>query len=366
MTMYAFCLGLIIATGSVKCFGLSSITDAKVYTGHGSVVFRQPTIVSDGKTCSLKSRIENLSEATFLHLELKATVKGAIAKVDFPLKRFSLPGTRTEFYSSPCPAATPSTGTLTLSYIRGLTILPIRKSENQQQLLTQYLWSLPTVASEIGSVLLAVDKKCARSFGKAADTGGLDGRRTLAEVRQLGCGLVVPSGEWIRINEQSGEFINVEWVAGTESTSTLNQAQSGWIEQRFVAPPKQYSFESELKRITSRRPPAPDAQPAQQTSETDVQRPWSITAVESRITDSNGSWSQVAWRLTVKNNSSQPIAFNGSINVEDEDGFILHSEPIFNLAVNAGEPTVHSGVILIKAEQINKFKRVTAQLHPAK
>lgn len=188
MTMYALCIALIIATGSVKCFGLFSITDAKVYTGHGSVNFRQPTIASDGKNGSLQSLIKNPSEARSLHLEPKGTVKGAIAKENFPFKRFSLSGTRTEFYSSPCPATTPSTGTLTLSYIRGLTILPMRKSENRQQLLTQYLRSLPTVASKTRSVLLAVDKKCTRSFGKAADTDELDGRRTLAVKGQLGCG----------------------------------------------------------------------------------------------------------------------------------------------------------------------------------
>jgi hypothetical protein len=315
----------------------------------------------------MKSRIQNLSESSFLHHELKATFKGTAVKVEFPLKRFSLEGTGTVFYSSPCPASTPSTGTSTLSYIRGLAILPAGKRENQQQLITQYLWSLPTVASEIGSVLLAVDKGCAKSFGQAADAGGLEGTRALAEMRQLGCGFAIPSGEWIRINEQTAELAHVEWVRGIESTRIPNKTASGWIEQRFVAPPKPYSLKSELERLAAPAPTAPEIQVTQkQTPATENQRPWEIPAIESRVTESNDSWSRVAFKITAQNNLNQSVNFNGSIDLEDEDGFVLASEPIVDLVTNARTTIAHTGSIFVKATQINKFKRATAKLTPVK
>jgi hypothetical protein len=94
------------------------------------------------------------------------------------------------------------------------------------------------------------------------------------------------------------------------------------------------------------------------------EKEWRVVDIESRVTESNEIWSRVAWRLTLENRSERTVVFEGSIDFEDDDGFIVDADGVFDLAVGAGESKVFTGAKLIKAESIGKLKGVHAKVAP--
>ena len=231
-------LGLLLLLGHLLTLAQLRVPEVKVFAGDGVLIFHNITIISGPKGCQLKSFVENLSDSAYVHLELKATVKSDALRLEFPLTRFSIVAKGTQLISMSCPVGTPAKGALSLSYVRGLTLLPETRNGNQSSLVAQYFWSLPVVKSDLGVVLLGGDKGCANTYGKAVDSGGLEGRKAIRELESLGCGHFIQSGSWVRIDEDGTEYVLVEEVDSPPEP----KPKRGWVQKRFLAPPEAYSL----------------------------------------------------------------------------------------------------------------------------
>ena len=344
----------------VTCYAQNGYPEAKVFAGDGVVVFRYITVINNKKTCTIKSMVENLSDSAYAHLEFRAVAKSDVGRSEFNLRRFTIDRRKTVLFSSPCPITTPSKGTLSLAYVRGFTVLPEERNGNQNQLTVQYLWSLPILKSDLGSVLLATDKGCAKSFGKASDAGGLEGRKALAEMVSLGCGFLIEDGNWVRVNEETPEYVLVELAEVNESQKV------GWIERRFLHPPEEYSHEAAVQRATGRRPSATVPPPPQAPPVKANGKSWEVLDIDSRITESNGVWSRFAWKMKIVNNDVQSLNFEGEIAFEDVDGFIVDSAPVHNLIVGPSSTENFTGTKLITAASVDKVKGVRAKVFPTR
>jgi hypothetical protein len=83
----------------------------------------------------------------------------------------------------------------------------------------------------MNGVLLAADKGCAKSFSAAVNAGGFEGRKTLREMTDVGCGTLIPDGSHVRLNGEESGFVSVEEAVGSPPF------KAGWIEKRFLRQP---------------------------------------------------------------------------------------------------------------------------------
>jgi hypothetical protein len=89
---------------------------------------------------------------------------------------------------------------------------------------------------------------------------------------------------------------------------------------------------------------------------------WSIIDVDARVTESNSTWWKYAWKLTLRNDGLQPALFEGQIEFQDADGFIIDTSSARNMIVPAGEEKAFTGYALITAEVGGNVKRTSAKV----
>ena len=96
------------------------------------------------------------------------------------------------------------------------------------------------------------------------------------------------------------------------------------------------------------------------------QKDWQIVSVDSRVTESNNTWSRFAWKLTLRNDSDQPQAFQGTIEFQDSDGFIVDTSNARTMLVSAKSERTFTGFALIGADVRGKVARTVAKIAKAR
>jgi hypothetical protein len=94
-----------------------------------------------------------------------------------------------------------------------------------------------------------------------------------------------------------------------------------------------------------------------------AERDWDIVAINSRVTESNNTWSKFAWKLTLRNKSSAPLRLDATIEFNDKDGFIVDTDRGRNLMLPAGEEKTFTGFALIRAAVAGNVARLGAKVH---
>jgi hypothetical protein len=89
---------------------------------------------------------------------------------------------------------------------------------------------------------------------------------------------------------------------------------------------------------------------------------WSVVSVESRITESNNTWSRFAWKLVLRNDTAQQHLFRGTIEFQDRDGFIVDTNDAYNLVVPANAEQVFTGFALINSSVVEHVARTVAKV----
>lgn len=107
-------------------------------------------------------------------------------------------------------------------------------------------------------------------------------------------------------------------------------------------------------------PPAPIPTAAARVPE--IQKDWRIVSVDARVTESNTVWSRFAWKLTLDNDSDRAQSFQGTIEFQDSDGFIVDTSNPGQMLVPAQSEQVFTGFALIKAELVGKVARAVAKV----
>jgi hypothetical protein len=94
-----------------------------------------------------------------------------------------------------------------------------------------------------------------------------------------------------------------------------------------------------------------------------AERDWDIVAIDSRVTESNNTWSKFAWKLTLRSKSSAPLRLDATIEFNDKDGFIVDTDRGRNLMLPAGEEKTFTGFALIRAAVAGNVARLGAKVH---
>lgn len=96
-------------------------------------------------------------------------------------------------------------------------------------------------------------------------------------------------------------------------------------------------------------------------STTPKEKQWRIVEIDSRMTESNNSWWRYAWRLTLANDSQQPMLFDAMIEFQDADGFVIDQDSERGLIPATSEKTF-TGYKLITVPGAAKVAKTIAKV----
>jgi hypothetical protein len=98
------------------------------------------------------------------------------------------------------------------------------------------------------------------------------------------------------------------------------------------------------------------------TPESQATKEWEIISVDTRITESNNTWSRFAWKLQLKNTATQALRFDATIEFQDKDGFIVDENTAHNLVIGPKSDETFTGFALIRAEGAPRVARTVAKV----
>lgn len=114
--------------------------------------------------------------------------------------------------------------------------------------------------------------------------------------------------------------------------------------------------------ILARAAPTQMPEPAPQLRPTPQLQTFEIVSIDTRVTESNSSWSRYSWRLVLKNLDSRPHLFNAKIEFQDSQGFIIDDHDQYNLAVPALAEETFTGYELVGADVRDSVARTEVKL----
>jgi hypothetical protein len=97
-------------------------------------------------------------------------------------------------------------------------------------------------------------------------------------------------------------------------------------------------------------------------SQVPTAKKFEITKIDSRVTESNSSWSRFAWRLTVQSMVDVTLRLDAKIEFQDAEGFILDEGHAYNLILPAREEKTFTGFQLINANLVRKVDSINANV----
>jgi len=98
------------------------------------------------------------------------------------------------------------------------------------------------------------------------------------------------------------------------------------------------------------------------TSSPEPAKTFEIIDVDSRVTESNSTWSKFAWKLTVKNLTGSAIALNATIEFKDADGFVVDDDTEYGLGLQPHEERTFTGYDLIDASVARSVAQIGAKV----
>jgi hypothetical protein len=88
-----------------------------------------------------------------------------------------------------------------------------------------------------------------------------------------------------------------------------------------------------------------------------------IVSIDSRVTESNSVWSKFAWKLILKNKTSESIACRATVEFSDKDDFVVDDDDAYNLVVAANQEHTFTGYDLITAENVHKVAKTGVKVN---
>lgn len=87
-----------------------------------------------------------------------------------------------------------------------------------------------------------------------------------------------------------------------------------------------------------------------------------VVSIDSKVTESNDSWSKHAWVLIVKNRSMEAKRFDATIQWTDESSFIIDEDVAYNLEISPMTEETFMGYDLITADAAKNVSQITAKI----
>jgi hypothetical protein len=107
-------------------------------------------------------------------------------------------------------------------------------------------------------------------------------------------------------------------------------------------------IEQRLAKLGVSQNPLAPLLPTANTSR-DVNNLFKIVKIETRIIETNNSWSKFAWKLILKSLAEKPLTFNATIEFLDKDGFVVDNSFAYNLFLPAKDEQTYAGYALVNA-----------------
>jgi hypothetical protein len=95
---------------------------------------------------------------------------------------------------------------------------------------------------------------------------------------------------------------------------------------------------------------------------TEKPKDWEIVSINTRVTESNSTWSRFAWKLEMKNMASQSLRLDATIEFQDKDGFIIDTDTAHGLVIGPNSQKTFTGFALIRAEGAPRVARTLAKV----
>jgi len=89
---------------------------------------------------------------------------------------------------------------------------------------------------------------------------------------------------------------------------------------------------------------------------------WEIISIKSRITETNDVWWKHAWRLSLKNKSSEMLFFDATIEFQDKDGFIIDVDRVFDLVLPPHTEKVFTGSAMVDLPGARRVENTQAKV----
>ena len=89
---------------------------------------------------------------------------------------------------------------------------------------------------------------------------------------------------------------------------------------------------------------------------------WHIVSIQGRITSSDDFQTTYAWKLTIRNDATKPAAFNGQVEFQDANGFIVQIDTAIDMHVGAESEGVFTGYALMKTQDARKVAHTVANI----
>ncbi len=89
---------------------------------------------------------------------------------------------------------------------------------------------------------------------------------------------------------------------------------------------------------------------------------WRIVEIDSKVTESNDSWWRYAWRLTLANDSPDPVAFDATIEFQDAEGFPVDEDRQRGLFVAGNSEKTFTGYALVSVPGASRVAKTLAKV----
>jgi hypothetical protein len=147
------------------------------------------------------------------------------------------------------------------------------------------------------------------------------------------------------------------------STLATSRQTRAMLEQRQLALkhglPQYVGFVNESATPSSARAESTEKNPRVSPPKADETE---IVSIDTRVTESNSTWSKYAWKLTLRNKSARPARFEATIEWYDSDGFIVDTDRARDLVVPAQGEETFTGYALINADVAGKVAKIGAKV----
>lgn len=116
----------------------------------------------------------------------------------------------------------------------------------------------------------------------------------------------------------------------------------------------------DMKPPVAKLPPERETKPM--SGESESEPAIAIVEIDTRVTERNNTWWKFAWKLTLRNNTSQATSVDAKIEWLDVDGFVVDDDNARGLGVSPGEANTFTGYGLVTADVAGSIATVQAKI----
>jgi hypothetical protein len=89
---------------------------------------------------------------------------------------------------------------------------------------------------------------------------------------------------------------------------------------------------------------------------------YEIVSIDAKVTETNDTWWRYAWKLTLRNKTSERQAFRATIEFQDKDGFVIDSTQSDSSVIEPNSEGTGTGFALVRVPGAQNVSRTLAKV----